>query len=198
MVDKYGTGEDPYTYHDSDVLINKFGIRDPHILEEAEKEFTELAALSISFKEPPYNFETLCDIHRTLFSDLFEWAGEIRFIDISKGSTRFCHYKFIKRESDKLFKSLAQENFLEDLEKELFIKKLAEYYCDINVLHPFREGNGRAQRVLFEHICINSGYNLNLSGVSVKEWVDANIFGYRCDYSSMEKIFARCVSTIKQ
>ena len=198
MVDKYGTGDDPYTYEGSDVLINKFEIRDLQVLEEAEKEFTELAALSISFNEPPYNFETLCDIHRTLFSDLFEWAGEIRTIDISKGTTRFCSCEFIEREANKLFNSLAQENFLEDLERDIFIKKLAEYYCDINVLHPFREGNGRAQRILFENICINSGYNLNLSGISVKEWVDANILGYHCDYSAMEKIFEKVISIIEQ
>lgn len=197
MVDKYGTGDDPYTYKSSDVLINKFDIQDPRILEEAEKEFTELAALSINFKEPPYTFETLCDIHRTLFSDLFEWAGVIRTIDISKGTSRFCSCEFIERESNKLFSSLAKDSFLEGLERALFIKKLAEYYCDINVLHPFREGNGRAQRILFEHICINSGYNLNLSGISVKEWTDANILGYHCDCSAMEKIFDRCVSTIE-
>lgn len=197
MVDKYGAGDDPYTYKDSDVLKNNFGIRDPDVLQDAEREFTELAALSIRFTEPPYNFETLCEIHRILFSDLFEWAGEIRSIDISKGATRFCSCEFIEREANKLFRRLEQENFLERLERVIFIKKLAEYYCDINVLHPFREGNGRAQRVLFEHICINSGYNLNLAGVSVDEWVNANILGYHGDYNAMGKIFERCVSAIK-
>ena len=197
MVDKYGTGDDPYTYKGSNVLINKFDIRDPLILEEAEAEFTELAASSLSFKEPPYTFETLRDIHRALFSDLFGWAGEIRSIDISKGTTRFCSCQFIEQESNKLFDRLGKKNFFEGLTTDLFIKNLAEYYCDINVLHPFRDGNGRSQRILFENICINSGYNLNLSGISVEEWVEANILGYHGNYSAMERIFEKCVSTIE-
>lgn len=197
MVDKYGAGDDPYTYQNTDVLINKFDIRDHDILKEAEKEFTELAAAEITFKEPPYNFDYFCDIHRTLFGELFDWAGEIRSIDISKGSTRFCSCSFIEKEANKIFDNLGEENHLNNLEENQFIAKVAEYYCDINVLHPFREGNGRAQRVLFEHICINSGYNLNLSGVTVTEWINANILGYNCDYSAMENIIERCLSRIE-
>ena len=197
MVDKYGTGDDPYTYLGTDVLINKFDIKDPAVLAEAEKEFTELAALEIKFREPPYDFNTLCELHRALFSDLFGWAGEIRSIDISKGATRFCTCAFIEREANKLFDNLKKDNFLVGLSKDKFIAKLAEYYCDINVLHPFREGNGRAQRILFEHICINCNYNLNFSGVTVKEWIDANILGYHCDYSAMEIIFEKSVAAIE-
>ena len=87
MVDKYGTGNDVYTYSGTDVLINKFDIRDQKILDEAEREFSELAAAEITFQEPPYNFEYFCGVHRKLFGELFDWAGEIRTIDISKGTT---------------------------------------------------------------------------------------------------------------
>lgn len=196
MVDKYGTGNDPYTYDDTNVLVNKFGITDPKVLEEAEKEFTSLAAMEMAFREPPYDFDYFRGIHRTLFGDLYDWAGEIRSIDISKGSTRFCSCNFIEKEANKLFDNLAKENHLSDFEGQQFVEKLAEYYCDINVLHPFREGNGRAQRILFEHICINNGYNLNLSGVTVPEWVNANISGYNCDYEEMEIIIERCLEKV--
>ena len=194
MVDKYGTGDDPYTYPDSNVLTNLFEIMDAQVLEEAEKEFTVLAAAEISYKEPPYDFEYFCNLHMLLFGELFSWAGEVRSIDISKGDTRFCSCSFIEKEANKLFKNLAAENYLADTEYDDFIEKLAEYYCDINVLHPFREGNGRTQRMLFEHICINSGYNINFAGVSVDEWISANISGFHCDYTEMESILKRCVS----
>lgn len=194
MVDKYGTGDDPYTYSDSDVLVNLFDIMDVQILEEAEKEFTLLAAAEISFTEPPYDFGYFCNLHKLLFGQLFSWAGEVRSIDISKGGTRFCSCSFIVKEADKLFQSLADEGYLTGKEYDEFIVKLAEYYCDINVLHPFREGNGRAQRILFEHICINCGYNINFSGVSVDEWISANIEGFHCNYTEMENILKRCVS----
>lgn len=196
MVDKYGTGNDPYTYNGTDVLINKFDIKDPAVLEEAEKEFTALAATGIHFKEPPYNFDYFCNIHKTLFGDLFDWAGKIRTIDISKGSTRFCACSFIEREAKKIFKRLEEENHLAGLDKNSFIAKLAEYYCDINVIHPFREGNGRAQRILFEHICIHNGFNLNFSGISVDDWIEANILGYHCNYEAMEKIMNTCLDPI--
>ena len=74
MVDKYGTGDDPYTYPDSDVLINLFDIMDPQILEEAEKEFTLLATAEIPYQEPPYDFEYFCHLHKSLFGELFSWA----------------------------------------------------------------------------------------------------------------------------
>ena len=197
MVDKYGTGNDPYTYGDTNVLINKFEITDSVMLEEAEKEFTELAAEELIYRDPPYSFDYLCGIHKALFGDLYEWAGEVRSIDISKGSTRFCSCNYIEKEANKMFVNLDQENYLANLDEKQFIAKIAEYYCDINVLHPFREGNGRAQRILFEHISINCGYNLNLSGITVTEWVNANISGYNCDYSDMEKIIEKCISPIE-
>lgn len=196
MVDKYGTAVDPYTYKGTSTLINKLGIRDAKILAQAEQEFTELAASEIVFNDPPYNFQTLCDLHKLLFEDLYDWAGKIRTIDISKGSTRFCACEFVEREANKIFKRLEKENYLTGLGNTQFVKKLAEYYCDINALHPFREGNGRVQRILFEHICINSGFNLSLSGVSVEEWVDANIRGFHGDYACTENIFSRSLSVI--
>ena len=59
--------------------------------------------------------------------------------------------------------------------------------------HPFREGNGRAQRILFEHIIINSGYEFSLDDVSENEWIQANIAGVDCNYDPMAKIFDRCI-----
>ena len=193
MVDKYGAGQDPYIYDDSTVLVNKFNIRDEAILEEAEKEFTTLAALDIEFQAPPYDFRYLCNVHKKLFSDLFEWAGELRTIDISKGQTRFCNYRYIEKEANIIFAKLEKDGYLQGLPFVLFIEKLAEYYCDINVLHPFREGNGRAQRLLFEHVVINCGYDINFEGVKTNEWIDANIHGYHCDYSLMKKVINKCV-----
>ncbi len=193
MSDKYGVGQDPYTYKNSTVLINKFNIRDEVILEEAEKEFTLIAAVDIEFQSPPYDFQYLCNLHKNLFRDLFEWAGELRTIDISKGQTRFCNYRFIEKEANLIFAKLAKENYFLGLSLHLLIEKLAEYYCDINVLHPFREGNGRAQRLLFEHLVINCGYNINFETIESNEWVGANIHGYHCDYSLMEEILKKCV-----
>ncbi|WP_229015796.1 MULTISPECIES: hypothetical protein [Photorhabdus] len=71
MVDKYGTGQDPYTYPGIDTLINKLAIRDPVVLEQAERELTELAILNISFQEPPYHLLFWRQLHKQIFSDLY-------------------------------------------------------------------------------------------------------------------------------
>jgi cell filamentation protein len=65
----------------------------------------------------------------------------------------------------------------------------------MNVVHPFREGNGRAQRVLFEHMIINCGYDIDWSIVEADEWLEANIKGYYCDYSLMRSIFEKCIGS---
>jgi cell filamentation protein len=87
-------------------------------------------------------------IHFHIFQDIYCWAGELRTVDISKGSTRFANISRIEPEADKLFRLLEQENHLIGLPREQFLTRLAHYYGELNVIHPFRDGNGRAQRLL--------------------------------------------------
>ena len=191
---KYGTGDDPYCYKNTDILINNLNIKDNALLELAETDISLLSSESIDFAPPPYNFTYLKNIHKTLFSDLYLWAGLIRTIGINKGDTMFCRPEYIQREADKIFSLLAQENYFQRLNIEEFIIKMAEFYGDLNIIHPFREGNGRSQRILFEHITVNSGFQISWSSVTKDEWIQANINSVHCDYSLLESIFSRCVS----
>lgn len=193
MLDKYGAGHDPYCYSDSPVLVNRLGIKDSDELENAERQLSRIAAAKIQFQLPPYDFAYLCRIHTILFEAVYEWAGELRMIDISKGQTRFCHVPHIEREANRLFKQLADEAYLAGLDYEPFISRLAEYYCELNMVHPFREGNGRAQRVLFEHVAIHAGYPIDYSSISATEWVEANIAGVHCDYTKMRRLLGLCI-----
>lgn len=181
MPDKYGAGGDTqYCYPDSDVLINKLGLTDEASLDAAEVELTQAR---IEQFEPDFDnisLSSLRGIHRYLFQDIYEWAGELRTVDISKGSTRFANVSRVEPEADKLFRQLAQENYLVDLPREQFVARLAHYYCELNVIHPFRDGNGRTQRLLFEVISINAGYLLHWEPISRTEWLDANIAAYNC------------------
>ncbi|OJB78100.1 cell filamentation protein Fic [Yersinia ruckeri] len=194
MSDKYGDGPDPYTYPNSQVLINKFDITDDSQFIEMEQDFSELAIMDIEFSPPPYDLLYWRSLHQALFGDIYHWAGELRTIDIAKGTTRFCHINRIKPESDRMFSQLAQENYLVGLPYDSLIVKLAEYYSDLNVIHPFREGNGRAQRLLLEHIVINCGFKISFAGVNPDEWIQANIDGYHCRHQRMIELFSRCVS----
>lgn len=193
MVDKYGVGQDPYSYDCTDVLINTLNITDAQELQAAERDLSELAAMDIEFSEPPYDFAYWCSLHKQLFSDIYEWAGEVRTIDISKANTHLCHCRYIKKEASKLLSEISNDNDFVNLSREQLISKLAEYYSELNVIHPFRDGNGRAQRVLFEHLVINCGFQISFEGISAEEWINANIMGFNVDYSGLEAIFDRCI-----
>jgi len=193
MVDKYGAGQDPYCYENSLTFKNNFNITDDFVLQEAEKEISATASDSIQFKSPPYDLGYLQDIHFKLFSVLYGWAGEIRRIDISKGDTRFCSASRIEPEATKIFKAFAEQNFFVGLAKQELITRLAELYGELNIIHPFRDGNGRAQRILFEHIAWNCNYRLDWGLVSKDVWIEANINSVFCDFSLLEKIFANAL-----
>ena len=142
-VDKYDVQNDKYCYPNTSILKNKLSIKSLDILEKAERDITSKTIDRISYQAPPYNLEYLKLIHKKLFSDLYDWAGELREVDISKGNTRFCRFLYIESESQKLFSNLKKENWLKSLDKNTFCNKLAEYYCEFNMIHPFREDNGR-------------------------------------------------------
>ena len=96
-MDKYGEmGDSLYCYPNFSTLKNKLHIQDEKILQQAELELSEYASLHIEYTEPPYDLQYLKNIHHSLFSDLYEWAGELRQVDISKGDTRFCTFSRIE------------------------------------------------------------------------------------------------------
>ena len=192
-MDKYDAANDIYCYQGTGILKNKLNIKNMDELEEAEREITAITARNINFSHPPYDLEYMKSLHYKLFSELYDWAGDIRSIDISKGGTRFCNCGRVVAESRKLFDHLENENWLQNLPQEEFCNKLAEYYCEINMIHPFREGNGRVQRLLFEHLSLAAGYDLDWGDVAQDEWIQANIDGVNVNYEPMSEIFKRIV-----
>ncbi|UVL59005.1 putative adenosine monophosphate-protein transferase Fic [Pseudomonas sp. B21-035] len=193
MLDKYGVGQDPYCYAGTGVLRNLLDLQDDTLLSQAERDLSSIAASEIDFALPPYDLPYLQNIHRRLFQDLYAWAGELRTVDISKGDTHFCTVNRIEPESVKLFKRLAQENWLENLTRGDLVTACAEHFGDLNMLHPFREGNGRAQRILFEHLILNAGYTVSWWAVNEQEWLRANIEAVVCDYRLMALVFDKCI-----
>jgi cell filamentation protein len=197
MVDKYGMGQDEhYCYPGSDVLINKLGLTDATALETAEIELTQAR---IGQYEPDFDdisLPALRAIHFQLFQDLYHWAGEIRTVDVSKGGTRFANVSRIEPEADKLFQQLAREAYLAGLPRDQFVARLAHYYSEFNVVHPFRDGNGRAQRLMFELLGINAGYCLRWEPITRAEWVDANIAAYNCRLEPLSRLLDRTLTPL--
>lgn len=199
MSDKYGVGQDAYCYAGTSVLCNRLNIRDDDELAIAERDFSELAASQLEFSLPPYDLTFLKQIHHLLFRDVYEWAGELRTLDISKGNTRFCTTHRIEPESRRIFSCMADVQWFEGYGRKALIGAVAESFGDLNMIHPFREGNGRAQRILFEHLLLNAGFQIDWWQVDPDSWVDANIAAVVCNYAPLERVFDQCVgiSTIE-
>jgi cell filamentation protein len=95
-----------------------------------------------------------------------------------------------------VFKQLTREAYLVGLPRERFVARLAHYYCELNVIHPFRDGNGRAQRLMFEVTSINAGYALRWEPIVRAEWVDANVAAYNCRLDPLTALLDRGLTPI--
>jgi cell filamentation protein len=195
MRDKYGVAQDHYCYPSSNTLINLLDIRDSDELDKAEVAFSEhryIEYSSLVSVLEDFDIEHFRHLHWVLFQDVYGWAGEDRDVDISKGYTRFCSCSFIERELIRQLERIPQ--LRECSERSVFIRFVADIFCEINIIHPFREGNGRATRFFFEELVFVAGYELNWPGISKEEWTEANVQGYFGEISFLESIFDMAVS----
>lgn len=103
----------------------------------------------------------------------------------------------IEREANALFARLQKEDCLLGLPTPQFVERIADYYCELNVIHPFRDGNGRAQRLFFELLAINAGYTFNWAGISADAWLQANIAAYFCKPLPLQEIMRQALSLIE-
>ena len=160
---------DPSTdlcYEGTACLINKFSIKDPQKLSELEAQITFAKAVMLDAEpiEGKFDFHHYKQIHQFLFCDLYDWAGQIRTTDISKKRTNFLRAQDISDVATRCFAKVEQ-GFLDNLSFDAFASRVAELYHDINYIHPFREGNGRTQRIYFTQLIRAYGYDINFSEV---------------------------------
>lgn len=155
-------------YPNSTCLINKFNIKDDKKLSEIEAEITFAKAAVLESKEvkPPFDFDFYKSIHRFLFEDLYDWAGALRKIDISKKGTSFCSVNELENLCKACFNRLEQANYFKGLSKEKFVEEIVDLYQTTNFLHPFREGNGRTQRIFISKLIKYNGYDFNFSNIN--------------------------------
>ena len=186
-----------YCYPGTSVLRNKLNIRDGEKLSDAERSISLVRMIEL--EEHPikgnYDLDHLKRIHKALFGDIFEWAGQLRTVDISKG-TMFCKCEYIENNANKLFRKLQGENNLIGLQIDDMVSRLAYYLCEINAIHPFREGNGRAQRSFVKQLAFDAGYHLDFTGISDDDMINASVRGFVLDYSYMESLIRRGISKL--
>jgi cell filamentation protein len=153
--------EDPYSDPVTGVLYNKLGLGTAAGLEAAEREITHAALILLdeSPVSPSYDLPHLQEIHNRILGDIYEWAGQIRTVAIAKGAM-FCLPQYIDSSAAVIFGELHDEDCLRGLRRDAFVGRLAHYLGEVNALHPFREGNGRAQRAFFGQLARDAGFTL--------------------------------------
>ena len=187
--------DDPYVYPNTQVLINKYDIRDAEALQEIEG---FLFALKSAEPLPAghLDYSHLKAIHYHYFNEIYTWAGQERTVDIAKQNSYFAHIQYIEKELTKIFFNLKKEDYLQNLKLDTFCSKLADYFNDINAAHPFREGNGRTLRAFCNLLAEKAGYHIAWSRISIDKYMQANIHGFNGDYDPMRGIFLDIVSPI--
>ena len=185
------SGDDPYLDPASGVLKNRLGITDAATLEQAEAAL--VATRSYELSQTPlkgrFDLAHLQAIHRHLFGDVYEWAGQLRTIDISKGGPHlFAHHTHIGSAAAPMFNQLAEENHLAALDPVAFSNRVAHYLGELNALHPFREGNGRAQREFASHLAHATGYYIAWENAKQPEMLQASIESFTGDTSKLAAI----------
>ncbi len=176
-----------YTYKESDVLKNKLDIKDEKKLKEYETEIVAVK-LAILIKEgckKTFDEEHLKYIHYFLFSDVYDFAGKYREENITKENFLFSDFKYIEENIKIIFKKIDLEKWRK-LEFEELVKIVSEIMTDLNVLHPFREGNGRATREFIRELLFELGYEINFFNVDYKDILSASIKAVINDHEQIE------------
>ena len=182
-------------YPGTTVLINKLDIRNDKLLAEAEQTITAInyAQIETEMKFVDVDFEYYKNIHKRLFYDIYEWAGKVRSVNLSKKGTAFCEYKEINELAEKRFDRLKRDNFLVDLDFETFVDEFTDLYVDLNYLHPFREGNGRTHRLFLTLLARNTGYSIDFSQCDLDMLMIATIKSAQGDVGLLRTIISELI-----
>lgn len=181
---------DHYLDEATGVLKNRFRIRDEATLEATEADLVAARSRILALKplKGPFDLAHLQAIHRYLFGDVHEWAGKLRTVDISKGNNSFAHHAHIATAANAIFQQLANEKHLANLDPDAFSHRAAYYLGELNALHPFREGNGRALRAFLSHLAKANGYDVAWENMRRVELLQAAISSFRGDASSLASL----------
>ena len=182
---------DPYCYPDSDVLKNKFDIHSDKELDAAEGFHVaiRLDQLEISPIKGSFDLSHLQAIHHHIFQDVYEWAGEIRKIDIQKADMRYTEHVHIVDAMAEIHTELSKENEIKTASAEKFPSRLAYYFSEIHRIHPFREGNSRSTQAFFRQLSKEASYDLSFQGVEANTWYDVARQANHGNISKLEGFF---------
>jgi cell filamentation protein len=169
------------------VLKNKLGLIDAAELMTLAADFATARLTQLLLKPVQGNFDIahLRAIHRHIFQDVFPWAGDFREVMTSRTeSFGFPPPVFIASSLESIFAALRAEDWLRKLDPDRFAARAGHYLGEINAVHPFREGNGRAQREFVRTLALYAGHRLSWVGLTPEENNSASRVSYATGDSS--------------
>lgn len=191
-------GSDFYCIAGTSVLRNLAGITTQAELDAFEADVTAIRLIECA--ESPilgkFDLAHLCKIHQHVFQDVYEWAGQLRMVDISKGDSRFANFGLIESYLGGILSEIKNLGYLKGFEPEAFIEKLAFYMAEINAAHPFREGNGRVQRLFCSQLADQAGYFVDFDSTTKDDILRVIISSFRGDELPLRSLIEEITSRI--
>lgn len=185
-----------HCYKGTTCLINKLNIQDAEKLAAVEAAIV-LGKAALLDQQPiqgTFDFEHYKRIHYFLFCDLYDWAGQVREINLSKKGTIFVPANEIGSCAKACFERL-QGFCPEGLSHRELAESVADFYHTVNMLHPFREGNGRTQRAFFSQWIQHLGCRLELTAVDPDEFIFATIYAAQGVMDQLVDCFERVIQS---
>ncbi len=188
------------------MLKNRLGLTDQAALSAQEADYSKmryaLMQAGLGPKVQTFDLEHLKANHRFLFQDVYEWAGRTRgevtqigsdlFLPppgLKKGETEFLRADLIAPRLEKVFDQLREDQHLRGLSRGEFADKAATLLADVNMAHPFREGNGRTQRVFMEQLGAQAGHKLDFAPITQERMRVDSISAEKGDLSGFQQMF---------
>ena len=170
----YQADRDPYCYAGTSVLKNVPGLSDQVALERFET-----VVVAQRWREPlpqgKLSVRHFRSIHHHLFQDVYRWAGRFRTVRIHKGASTFCYPEHIPDQMKRLFGNLRDDEYFAQSNPDEFASQAARILATLNAIHPFREGNGRAQNAFLGLLTARAGHSLDLARLNDAAFLRAMI-----------------------
>jgi len=169
--------KDPFFDEENGILVNKWGLKDPEQLQRRETYHS--ANRMDDLPKVRLTFTGYKNLHRHIFQDVYPWAGRIRRTPLAKvterGVVAFLPPRLIEPNLRRVFRELGEGKALKELSADRFAEKAAHVIDEVNVIHAFREGNGRTQRALLLRMGQEAGYRIDLTRITGEDWMNASI-----------------------
>lgn len=187
-----------YNTHNQDEYLLQSNLLDVESIDELEQ--LERVAFYISSSKLenngldfllPLSSASIKELHTQLFKNIYTFAGEIRDVSLMKGQTRFCEPVYIENQLKEICREINVENEWNSL--ECAARHLAYIKTELNMIHPFREGNGRTIRLIIREIAKYKGFTWHFEILDSDEYLEAMVSS-QVDTSSLEELFLKSLN----